>query len=235
MVELPEELRTGAVSGYVWSRSPRAAHAIALAVARFIDPAFQWLTVREDPGRPSEEESWVHHLLPAVRILPPVAPNDLHSPNPVSRETVSALLRVEADESERTALDHYLLLPPALQELLDSGRSREGVRAVVVANTERIRRLYPTDAGRMRPFAEVFSQHGLSMISTALPPPYEGRYAFDLVLRVDLDSSDWRKGRLVVEKGHASRGFTTGATLDLGELPWYIAAGDWIAQTELTR
>lgn len=232
MVELPEEIRVNAVSCYVWSRSPRAAHVLALALARFVDPTFRWLTVREESGRPAEEESWVRRLLPADRILPPVSPDELRSPRPVAGDVVKALIRADGEESERTALDHYLLLPVALQQLLDPGGPGPAVRAVVVANTERIRRLYPSDAGRMRPFAGVFSQHGLSMISTALPPPYEGRYAFDLVLRVDLDTSDWNRGRLVVEKGQLSREFATGATLDLADLPWFLAAGRWISETE---
>lgn len=234
MVELPVELRTNAVSCYVWSRSPRAAHALALALARFVDPAFQWLTVREEPGRPAEEEAWVRRVLPADRIVPPVSPDELRSPKPVSGETVNSLIRSAGDESERSALDHYLLLPVALQQLLDTGRPGPAVRAVVVANTERIRRLYPTDAGRMRPFAGVFSQHGLSMISTALPPPYEGRYAFDLVLRIDLDTTGWRTGRLVVEKGLPAPDFATGATLKLEDLPWYLEVGEWISATERT-
>lgn len=232
MVEFPEEFRTAPYSFYLWGRSPRAGHILAFTIARLGDASFRWLSVRESADAPTDE-SWVRRFVPESRILPPLLSDALRPGRRVSKEAVNSLIRSDGDASERTSLEHYLLLPAPLQELLDGDDHAARVRAIVVANTERIRGLYPTDPGRMRPFADIFSRHGVSMISTSLPPPYEGRYAFDIVLRLDVASSDeWRVGRLVVEKGLRSGEFRTGASFSLDELPWYLASGEAIENAE---
>lgn len=226
MVELPEEFRSTPRSYYVWSRSRRAAHTLALALGSFGDPAFRWLTVREEPSQPSEEEPWVRRLLPLARVLAPLSSDELGPGPPVSRESVDSLIRSGGTSTERTTLDLYLRLPPRLQELLDESDSPTTPRFVVVANVDRIRQLSPVDTGRLRPFTGVFSRHGLSLVATSVPPPYEGRYGFDMVLRLDIEStSAWRTGRLVVEKGPRSGEFRTGTTFSVDQLPWHLAAG----------
>lgn len=229
MVELPEELRNASLSFYLWSRSPRAGHTLALAIGRFVDPSFEWLSVREERSHPSEEESWVRRLLPEGRILASMSAGELHGGSHVSKETLNSMVRPDGTTAERTSLEHYFLLPTSFQSLLDEAGPLGAVRVIVVSNTERLARLYPSDPGEMRPFADVFSRHGLTMISTAVPPPYAGRYAFDIVLRVDVDSvEDWRAGRLVVEKGLSFGEYRTGATFSLQQLPWYLEAGEQI-------
>lgn len=233
MVELPLEFRTAGRSYHLWGRSSHAGHVLAFALAKFGDESFRWLSVRDSPAQPTEEEEWVRSLLPENRVLAPLSSLELTPGRPVSKEVLDSLIRTDGETSERTSLDHYLLLPPRLQNLLDEVDARSPLRAIVVANAERIQRFYPTDPGRMRPFADVFSRHGISMISTSLPPPYEGRYAFDIVLRIDGSSTgDWRSGRLVVEKGLRSGEFRTGSTYSLEELPWYTKAGTAIERAE---
>ncbi|HLM70673.1 MAG TPA: hypothetical protein VK423_04765 [Thermoplasmata archaeon] len=213
----------------MWSRGRRAGHALALAIGRFGDPEFRWLSVRESGSVPSEEEGWVHRLLPESRILAPLTSDELRPGPLVPRESFDALLRTEGAAAERTALDHFLRLPARLQGLLDEGDSPGRPRIIVVANSDRVRQMYPLDPGRLRPFTNLFSQHGLSIVATSIPPPYEGRYGFDIVLRVDLDSSEeWNRGRLVVEKGHRAGEFRTGATLPLAQFPEYMDAGSSI-------
>jgi hypothetical protein len=232
MVDLPGKFRTEPLSYYVWSRNRRPAHATAWAIAQFGDAAFRWLTVRESSSIISEDEPWVHRILPEPRILPPLSISELRPGPAVSKETLNLLLVPEPANADRTILDHYLQLPPPLQDLLDRSNLPGRVRAIVVANTDRIHRLYPADPGRMRPFADVFSRHGVSMVSTSISPPYAGRYAFDIVLRVEVASTtEWRQGSLVVEKGLRSGEFRTGATHPLSQLPWYLEAGAALEST----
>ncbi len=226
MVDLPQEFRTTPFSYYVWSRSRRAGHVLAFAIAKFVDPSFRWITIRETAAEPSVEESWVHRILPDARIPAPVSVSDLGEGPRVSRETFDSLIRPEGAMSERVALDHFLLLPPRIQRMLDEGEAPTIPRAIVVANTNRIRLFYPSDPDRLRALMEVFPRNGISIITTSLPPPYEGRYGYAIALRLDVESADeWRKAHLVVEKGLPSGELRTGASFSSEELPWYLEAG----------
>lgn len=223
MVELPAEFRSKPRSYYVWSRSRRAGHALALTLGSFADPSFRWISVRESATQQAEEEAWVYRLLPVSRVLAPLTSAELRPGPQVSRETFDALVRPDGATEDRTTLDHYLRLPPRLQGLLHEDEATTGPRFIVVANSDRIRQLYPIDPGRLRPFTRVFSRSGLSLVTTSIPPPYEGRYAFDIVFRLDVDSAEeWRAGPLIVEKGLGSGEFRTGATFPITELSGYL-------------
>jgi len=227
MVELRSDFRTTAMAYYAWSRSPRAAHVLAFALAQFIDPEFRWITIRESSGAPSEEEGWVDALVPRDRVLEPLTDREMGQTPPLARETYRALLRPEGETNERVALDHFFLLPQRLQRLLDESPTTRGPRVVVCANTNRVRDFYPSDPERLRAYTDVFPRIGFSMITTSIPPPYKGRYAFDIVLRLDVgESAQWRSAQLVIEKGMRSGEFQTGATIPSEQMPWYLEAGD---------
>ena len=226
MVNLPPEFRTTPFSYYLWSRSRRAGHVLAFAIATFIDPSFLWITVRESTAEPSVEESWVHRLLPDPRIPAPVSVSDLGEGPRISRETFDSMIRPEEAMTERVALDHFLLLPPRIQRMLDEAEPSSGPRAVVVANTNRVRLFYPSDPDRLRALMDVFPRNGISIITTSIPPPFEGRYGYAIALRLDVRSAEeWRTAELVVEKGLSSGKLRTGATFTSEELPWYLEAG----------
>lgn len=232
MVELPPEFRTTPLGYYVWSRSPRAGHLLAFAVARFIDPAFRWLSIREKPDALSEEEAWVRRLLPADRILDPISGADLGKTPRPPRQVFNSMVRPEGAAAERIALDHFFLLPQRLQALLDETSASLGPRVVVVANTNRVREFYPADPERLRAYTDVFPRTGISMITTSIPPPYRARYGFNVVLRLDVASaSDWREAHLVVEKGPHSGPFRTGVTIPAANLPWYLEIGATVDKT----
>ena len=229
MVEPPTEFQTRPQSYYVWSRSRRAGHVLALGLGRFIDTEFRWQTVRDSEQQVSEEEDWVKRLIPAKRLLQPLTSASLRPGPRVTAATFDSLLTTEGRAEERASIEHFLLLPPRLQEFVDEADASGRPRAIVVTNTDRIRQFYPTDPGRLRPFTAVFSRYGLSVIATSVPPPYEGRYGFDVVLRFDVDGDElWSKGQLVVEKGTAAGSFRTGSTLDAKDLPWFHDAGELV-------
>lgn len=229
MVELPREFRSTPYSYYVWSRSPRAAQIVALAVAGTADHSFRWLTIREAPSSPSEEERWIGHLVPPERVLPPLSGAELGQEPRLSKQTFDSLIRTEGAGAERIALDHFFLLPARLQRVLDEPSPGPGPRAIVCANTNRIRQFYPEDPDALRAYTDVFPRTGISMITTSVPPPYRGRYAFGIVLRIDVPSHvEWRDASLVVEKGLREGKFQTGATFSAGELPWYLELGNAI-------
>jgi len=232
MVDLPPEFRTTPLGYYIWSRSPRAGHLLAFAVARFVDPSFRWVSIRETPGAPSEEETWVRRMVPANRVLDPISGSDLgKTPHP-SRQTFNSMVRPEGAGAERIALDHFFLLPQRLQALLDEPSASTGPRVVVVSNTNRIREFYPADPERLRAYTDVFPRIGFSMITTSIPPPYRGRYGFDMVLRLNVQSaSDWRSAQLVVEKGTHAGPFRTGVTISAADLPWYLEVGATVEKT----
>jgi len=225
MVELPREFRTTPAAYYVWSRSSRAAHLVAFAIAQFVDPAFRWLSIREPHGAASEEEAWVSALLPPDRILDPLTEQEMGQSR-VPRRTYDSLLRADGATGERIALDHFFLLPQRLQGILDEAPVGRGPRVVVCANTNRVRDFYPSDPERLHAYTDVFPHLGISMITTSIPPPYRGRYAFDYVLRLDVATADqWREATLVVEKGMRSGELRTGVSVPSRDLPWYLGMG----------
>jgi len=231
MVDLPIAFRTTPLGFYVWSRSPRAGHVLAFALGRHIDPDFRWMSIRESLNVPSEEERWVRRLLTDAHVLAPLAGSDLARAPRVSRQAFSSMIRPEGAAAERIALDHFFLLPERLQAILDERTAAPTPRAVVVSNTNRVREFYPAEPERLRAYTDVFPRCGISMITTSVPPPYKGRYGFDVVLRMDVGAaSEWRTAHLVVEKGAHAGEFRTGATYPTAELPWYLQAGATIEE-----
>jgi hypothetical protein len=226
MVELPPPFRTTPLAYYVWSRSTRAAHIVAFAIGRFVDPDFRWLSIRGSKESVSDEEGWVRRMLPAARVLAPISEGDLGQGPQVARTTFDSMVRCEGATEERIALDHFLLLPPRLQGILDEDVTEDRPRTVVVANTNRIRQFYPLDPDAIRAYTDVFLRSGFSMVVTSNPPPYPGRYGFDIVLRLEVGASgNWRTAHLVVEKGVRHGDFATGGTFPAANLPWYLEAG----------
>jgi len=231
MVDLPHEFRTTPFSYYIWSRSRRAGHVLAFAIAKFADPSFRWMTIRELATEPSVEEAWVHRLLPEPRILPPFTDAEFVTEPRIAKGTFESLIRPEGANSERTALDHFFLLPTRLQRILDEDQVPTNPMVVVVANTNRVRQFYPADPDRLRAYTDVFPRNGFSMITTSIPPPYEGRHGFNVVLRLDVDSAEeWRPAQLVVEKGLPSGELRTGATFSSEQLSCYLDAGTAIEE-----
>jgi len=229
MVELPHEFRSTPFSYYVWSRSPRAAHIVALAVAQVADPSFRWMSIREDEGTPSEEEGWIHRLVPEDRVLPPLSHVELGQGPRVPKRTFDSMIRSEGASFERVALDQFFLLPPRLHRILDEPTRGTAPRAVVCANTNRIRQFYPTDPDVLGAYTEIFPRMGFSIITTSVPPPYRGRYGFNIVLRIDVPSrNEWRDAHLVVEKGLRDGPFSTGVTYPANQVRWYLEQGEKI-------
>jgi len=226
MVDLPSQFRTTAFTYYIWSRSPRASQILAYAVAQFADPGFRWMCIRETSSQPSEEERWIGRLLPPARVLSPIAESDLgRGPRP-AKESFSALIRPEGSAPDRFALDTFLLLPKHVQGILDEVHEGTNPRVVVITNTNRVRQFYPTDPDSLRAYTDVFPRIGFSMITTSIPPPFRGRYGFNVVLRVDVTSAhEWQDAHLVVEKGFRSGDFRTGASFPVNQLPWYLETG----------
>lgn len=227
MVDLPPEFRATPLGFYVWSRCPRASHVLAFAIGQFVDAGFRWMSIRETPETPSEEEPWVRRLVSKERLIDPLAPSELGQGPRVRRQTFNAFIRANGGAAERLALEHFFLLPERLRAVLDELSSTAPPRAVVVSNTNRVREYYPTDPDRLRAYTDVFPRSGISIIATSVPPPYKGRYGFDIVLWLDVASvSEWRAANLVVEKGLRSGEFRTGRSFPTNELRWYLEAGE---------
>jgi len=226
MVDLPPEFRTTPFTYYIWSRSPRASQILAYAVAQFADPGFRWMCIREESSLPSDEERWVGRLLPPARVLSPMAETDMGRSRRPAKESFQELIRAEGSSADRFALDTFLLLPLHIQGILDEVHTGSNPRAVVITNTNRVRQFFPTDPDSLRVYTDVFPRIGFSMITTSIPPPFRGRYGFNVVLRVDVTSAhEWQDAHLVVEKGFRAGDFRTGATFPVNQLPWYLETG----------
>jgi hypothetical protein len=207
---------------------------LAFALAKFIDPSFRWITVRESSTEPSAEESWIHRLVPEAQIPLPLPVSDLGQGPTVDKPTFESMVRLEGATADKVALDLLLLLPERFQRMLDESVPPNILRAIVVANTNRVRAFYPQDPGRLRGLMEIFPRHGISIITTSMPPPFEGRYGYSVSLRLDVESAEtWRIAQLVVEKGLPSGEFSTGRTISCNDLPWYLEAGKAIEKASI--
>ncbi len=230
-MRLPAELAATPLSFFLWGTSRRATNVLAHALAGVVDREFLWLSIRPGDDRRTEDEDWQARLLPAHRHLPSVAPADLTPDDAGSNLAAWTMRRAEntAGGPGLAGLLDFLRLPPGLRSVAEELDRERGTRCLTVANTDRIRALYPTDADGLRPFCRALTGRGVALIVTSVPPANPARFAFDVVMRIEnYPDGAWRTGRVIVEQGLPHPPLRAGAVIDLAELPDYRASAESI-------
>jgi len=92
--------------------------------------------------------------------------------------------------------------------------------ALAIANTDRVRREYPTTVEGVRPFVEAFLDAPVIPIFSGQGTPGAGRMAFDFVFQVlARDVEHWSEGSLVPEKAPGVVDLRIGVPIPLANIP----------------
>ncbi len=230
-MRLPADLSAAPVSVYLWGSSRRAVNVLAHTLAHSVDDGFLWLSIRAEDTIVTEDELWQSRLLGPGRLLPSVAPEDLRPDHAGSNLAAWTTIRAtgNAEGGDLGSLLDFLRLPARLKGVAEEIELQRERRCLVVTNTERVRPFYPTEPEGLRPFCRALTSRGVSLIVTSVLPANPGRFAFDLVARVEnFPDEAWRTGRVAIEQGFAAPPLRSGASIDLAELPEYRYAAESI-------
>jgi len=189
-------------------------------MARAIDPAPLWLEIGSkqpegDPPGPAELD-WIQsdHLFLA---------DEPAAARPQDAVANMALLNVVRSDESPTAiarLADFVRLPPITQEILSRLGQGEPRHALAIANTDRVRREYPTTVEGVRPFVEAFLDAPVIPIFSGQGTPGAGRMAFDFVFQVlARDVEHWSEGSLVPEKAPGVVDLRIGVPIPLANIP----------------
>jgi hypothetical protein len=179
-----------------------------------------WLDIREPTDAPTEpgpvELGWISH----ERLFVVGEPSEARPQNGVGDAALAAFVRGDEPPQVLAHLSDFLRLPPIVQEIVSRIERVDTAHAVAIANTDRVRRDYPTTVEGVRHVIEPFLAAPILPFLSATSPPGEGRWAFDFVFEVRAkDIARWSEGLLIAEKAPSEAGFPTQRAIPLSTIP----------------
>jgi len=186
---------------------------LALAIARRIDPEPFWLQV-EGPGtlRDRREAALIAGLpRDHLFILDPT--QHAAQGDTAATRTRLATNLASADDHIRVLSD-FLRLPAVYQRLMAGRQPLDPVKAVVAANVDRPRPLWPSSAGSLRPYIEAINEFAYTVIFTLWSRPDENGRDLDYVFRLEDGAETRSRVQVTCESG--SR-FGTPGLFSIGE------------------
>lgn len=188
---------------------------IAYALASVLDPEFRWTDVRMQGEVLAESDPLSREVISADR-LSLVRASELAPDHSRANMAVSAVIRGdETPENLRRLLD-FLRLPERSQQALSRAVPADRPRVLVMSNAHRLVGYYPVRI--VGPLLRAIVASGVIVIMTFADAPTEGRFAFDVVLHLQVHpSGKWRQARLRVEKGLPEGPFRMGSEYGLGD------------------
>lgn len=184
-----------------------------------IDPALAWLEIRDalnapEPGSPAAS-GWIPPARLFLTVAEAARPRDA-----VSNQALWSVIRADEPASAVTQLANFLRLPDLVQEIVAGLTPSTGRRAVVIANTDRVRSYYPKTVDGVRQVVGTIVQTGVSPIFGSVGEPGAGRMAFDYVLEVRASSlSEAGAASLRCERAPSSGAFETGKEYSTSSIP----------------
>jgi hypothetical protein len=172
----------------LWGGSAGDRCRLAVALAHRIDAEPVWLQI-ENPGQTDDAVE-----LSIVQQVPPnrlyfVHPSEL-GPEDDLGNLASWFVRedVEANTRLRTLAD-FMRLPSLARRILEGRSAYSPTLALVVANSDRIQSLYPTEEGGIRPFLEALNEYAATPLFTLTTPPLPNSRDVDYLLQIEGDGS----------------------------------------------
>ena len=181
---------------------------VALALATVSDPSFHWTDVRLQGEVVADSDPLARDVIARNR-LSLARVSDLAPDNANANMAVSAVIRGnEPPETLQRLLD-FLRLPARSQRALARTTPGARPRVFVLSNSHRLVGHYPT--AMVGPLLRAAVATGVIVIMTFADAPTEGRYSFDVVLRLEgVDPKNWRDAKLRIEKGFDAGALKTG-------------------------
>ena len=168
----------------VWGGSSGERARLAWALASRIDPNPLWLQVELPSGAKDAAEYAVINQVPPGGLYV-VNPADLAPPAELGN-AATWFLRDGLGAGDRlSTLANVVRLPLLAQRLLEGRSVYSSTKALVIANSDRLQPMYPTEKGGIRPFIEAFHEFATSVIFTITTPPEANAEDVDYLLRLE--------------------------------------------------
>lgn len=205
---------------FLWGDSRAVVNRVLFAVAHANDSGAFWLDLRgpreESGGESPLDLGWI----PADRQYVVDQPEDARPQDALGNLALFTVIRSDEPPTALSRISDFLRLPSVAQEILSRSSPGEGHQVVAVANSDRVRRYYPTTPEGVRAVLEPFLEASVHPIFGARSPVGEGRWAFEFVFEVRARTlSSWEKGELVCEKAPEGSPFRAGTAVPLSRFP----------------
>jgi len=193
----------------------RCAYALALAS----DPRPTWIEICERGTAPDTEGPASLGWIPDDHLFF-VHPTDARPENGIANLALTGLVRSDEPTAVLAEITDFLRLPSIVQDAMSRLPGGPERSAFVVANTDKVRSYYPSEAGGIRPIVDAMVRANALPIFAAVGPPGAGRWAFDFVLEVRApDLARWRQGTLVCEQAPTGTSLPIGVPVPLPTVP----------------
>ncbi len=191
---------------------------VAFALARHLDPHPYWVDIREPSSTGTAEVPGLGRIAGDHLFI--VSSPDARPQDAEANMALWTVVRSDEPASVVSGFVDFLRLPPAIQEAVSRSRSPEGRPVFVVANTDRVRPYYPTQAAEVRPIVNAFVRAGVVPIFASLGPPGAGRWAFDFVFEVRPGASgNPEAGVLACERAPPTSPVASGVQIPFPHVP----------------
>lgn len=183
------------------------------------------------PGSTGRPPGWVdragrHYGARADALVPAPAP------------TLAVVRDVVADAGPDEATGHlqdFVRLPDIVQELIALEPSAAHPRVLLMTNTDFTEAYFPPVPGAMLPFLRAANLEHVTIVCSRLGGDRANRFDFEYVLRAQPGpGGGWGAGTIEVEKGVAGTPFVPGATVPIGEVGAFAAAGALLGRSPAT-
>jgi hypothetical protein len=185
----------------LWGGSPGERAKLAWTIAHRIDPNPYWLQIESaSESRDSEEYSIVGQLAPENLFL--LDPSELAPPAEQGNVATWFLRKDVAAGDRLNRLADFARLPLLAQRLLKGRSAYSPAKALVMAHSDRIQDMYPTEEGGIRPFIEAMNEFATTPIFTVTGPPVPNARDLDYVFQLtDIDRGGQKLTRAICEIG----------------------------------
>ena len=171
----------------IWGGGPGDRARLASALAYRIDTEPVWFQVEDSSTIRDPGEAEVVNRIPSesVNAVPP--PKFVPGREP--RNLGHWLLEDDVSETEGVQqLADFLRLPPFIQRGLEGRTADTPVKAVVVANLDRARPLWPAFAGGIRPFIKAVNGFAITLILAIGSAPDPNAADIDYLFQLEGDA-----------------------------------------------
>ena len=205
---------------YVYGDCRPVVNGVAFAMAEMLDLRPLWLEVRGPAEDGDDTTAATAGWVPSDRYFVSHDGTGLEANDAVANLALWTIVRSDEPTEVLADLTDFLRLPRLLQEMIGQAMPDSSPRALVVANVERVKHLFPGGPGGLRRFLSTILNHSASLVVAHTGQPGEERWAFNAVFRVHATTfGAWSEGSLECEKGRSRGPFSIGRSCRLSDVP----------------
>jgi len=173
----------------IWGGFPGDRAKLARAVAHRVDPDLIWLQIENPEDTRDPIEGSIVDMVPPDRLYV-VHPPDF-APQTGLGNLATWFVREDLDANARLqALADFMRLPNLARSILEGRSIYSPTLALVIANSDRLQSLYPTEEGGIRPFIRAVNEYATTLLFTLTTPPLANARDVDYLLHIERQDSE---------------------------------------------